>query len=108
MSESQRKTKVRIVGDPDLAREVATAVELNFELYAKTFYNKAVGRDYAHTNADGLTIYLGIKKHKEIFKESQVLPCGCILRNQTFLIPCETHLKQARANAQNIVCCGGC
>jgi hypothetical protein len=61
-----RKTKVRVVGDPALAREVARVIQERFVLEnGPTSFNQAVGRDYSHSRAPGVTVYLTVKKLKE-------------------------------------------
>lgn len=61
-----RKTKVRIVGDPLLAEQVLKVVTDHFELVGLTrSFDRAVGRDYSHSDAEGMTIYLAINKPKE-------------------------------------------
>jgi len=61
-----RKTKVRIVGDPNLSDKIVEALAQHFVFESKAAkYDRAVGRDYSHTNAPGCTIYIGIKKLKE-------------------------------------------
>jgi len=62
----RRKTKVRIVGDPDLASYVAVVLSGHFEFEkAPERFQRAVGRDYAHTQAPGVTIYITIKRPKK-------------------------------------------
>jgi hypothetical protein len=60
-----RKTKVRIVGDPDLAAHIAQTLNDNyiFEKPPERFA-KAVGRDYAHSDSAGVTIYMTVKAKK--------------------------------------------
>ena len=54
-----RKTKVRVVGDPDLASAVAVVLSDYFEFEnAPERFQRAVGRDYSHSDAPGVTIYL--------------------------------------------------
>ena len=60
-----RKTKVRIVGDPELAAKVANVLVDNFVTANLQKFDRAVGRDYAHSKASGCTVYLEIKKPKE-------------------------------------------
>jgi hypothetical protein len=61
-----RKTKVRIVGDPALVDKISEVILVYFELAEdmQTF-DHAVGRDYSHSSAPGITYYLTIKKPKE-------------------------------------------
>jgi len=60
-----RKTKVRIVGDPELAIKVSHVIMDHFDFSDLKQFNRAVGRDYAHSDAPGVTIYITIKKRKE-------------------------------------------
>ena len=61
-----RKTKVRIVGDPELAAAVANLLVDNFVTADLQNFDRAVGRDYAHSNAAGCSIYITVKKPKEV------------------------------------------
>jgi len=61
----KRKTKVRIVGDPDLAAHIAVTLSDHYEFEkAPERFQRAVGRDYAHTQAPGVTVYIVVKKPK--------------------------------------------
>jgi len=45
---------------------VAQVIAEHFVLESKVSrYDRAVGRDYSHSDAPGCTIYIGIKKPKE-------------------------------------------
>jgi len=61
-----RKTKVRIVGDPELAARVLDVLDsaLVFEGKPKS-YDHPVGRDIDHSLSPGCTIYLTVKRVKE-------------------------------------------
>lgn len=60
-----RKTKVRIVGAPELSGKILAVLVQHFEFDKPAeLYERAVGRDYSHSNAEGVTIYIGIKKPK--------------------------------------------
>jgi hypothetical protein len=61
-----RKTKVRIVGDPELAAKVTNVLVDHFVTANLQTFDRAVGRDYAHSDAQGCTVYLEIKKPKEV------------------------------------------
>lgn len=79
-----RKTKVRIVGDPELARIVAHIIANNFEIGKRELFDRAVGRDYSHTNAPGVTVYLEILKPE--FHVRQLCPdCGRKLEKRKFI-----------------------
>jgi hypothetical protein len=58
-----RKTKIRVVGDPDLASQVIMILSdfCEFEK-APQRLQRAVGRDYSHSQASGATIYATLKK----------------------------------------------
>jgi hypothetical protein len=61
-----RKTKVRVAGDPALAKQVAKVVLDHFETErGAEVFDRAVGRDYSHTDAPGISIYIAVKKPKE-------------------------------------------
>ena len=61
-----RKTKVRIVGDPALAAHIAQKLYDFYEFEkAPERFQRAVGRDYSHTNTPGVTIYITVKGIKE-------------------------------------------
>jgi len=61
-----RKTKVRIVGDPELVEKIAKVLLDHFEVNrGPRRFPWAVGRDYSHNKAPGRTIYIDIKKEKE-------------------------------------------
>jgi hypothetical protein len=64
-----RKTKVRIVGDPELAGKVAIVIREHFELSGSQRYN-AVPTRYGkgHSESPGCSIYLDIKKPKQVVK----------------------------------------
>jgi len=58
-----RKTKVRIVGDPELASHIAMLLSDFYEFEkAPERYQRAVGRDYSHSEGPGVTIYITVKK----------------------------------------------
>lgn len=61
-----RKTKVRIVGDPDLAAHIAVKLA-DFYVFEKApeRFQRAVGRDYSHSKEPGATIYITVTKAKE-------------------------------------------
>ena len=58
-----RKTKIRIVGDPDLTTSIMMILSdfCEFEK-APQRLQRAVGRDYSHSQASGMTIYATVKK----------------------------------------------
>ena len=61
-----RKTKVRIVGEPNLSAHIAQSLAELYELEkAPERYQKAVGRDYSHCEEEGVTIYMTIKGLKK-------------------------------------------
>jgi len=60
-----RKTKVRIVGDPELADKVAEALIERFELSRIQRFNAAPTRYGSGSDAPGCSIYLDVKKPKE-------------------------------------------
>lgn len=61
-----RKTKVRIVGEPLLADKIMEVIVDHFELAEDTQrFDHAIGRDYAHSKAEGVTLYLVVNKPKE-------------------------------------------
>ena len=61
-----RKTKVRIVGDPALAKKVADVIKAHFELLgSQRFGNMPTRYGKGHSDAPGCSIYLDIKKPKE-------------------------------------------
>lgn len=61
-----RKTKVRVVGDPGLALQISRVVEAHFVLCKPPRkFDRPVGRDTAHSKAQGCTIYLDIKEEKQ-------------------------------------------
>lgn len=57
-----RKTKVRIVGEPNLCDKVCEAILDHFDTEDPQYFDRAVDRDYAHSEALGKTIYIVIKK----------------------------------------------
>jgi len=61
-----RKTKVRIVGEPQFCEKVAQVILDHFEVDKCEKFDRAVGRDYAHSNAPGCSIYITVKKPKEV------------------------------------------
>jgi len=58
-----RKTKIRVVGDPDLTTQIMMILSdfCEFEK-APQRLQRAVGRDYSHSKAPGVTIYATVKK----------------------------------------------
>jgi hypothetical protein len=61
-----RKTKVRIVGEPNLTAHIAQTLFDHYEFEkAPERYGRAVGRDTSHSDAPGSTIYITVKKPKE-------------------------------------------
>jgi hypothetical protein len=69
-----RKTKVRIVGDPNLAAHIAHTLADHYEFEkAPERYDRAVGRDYSHSDAPGSTIYLVIKQLKATIAKNEVV-----------------------------------
>jgi hypothetical protein len=61
-----RKTKVRVVGDPSLCSKVSEVILEHFEVTKKPRkFDRAVGRDYSHSDASGCTTYFDIKREKE-------------------------------------------
>ena len=56
-----RKTKVRIVGDPVLCDQVCLVLLNNFDTDDPQHFERAVGRDYSHSQAPGKSIYIVIK-----------------------------------------------
>jgi hypothetical protein len=74
-----RKTKVRIVGDPDLAGQVAQVVKDHFELSGSQRYSAMPTRyGTGHSDSPGCSVYLDIKKPKVLpdqevgFKQAQI------------------------------------
>lgn len=60
--EMVRKTKVRIVGEPNLSAHIALILAEFYELEKPPErYQRAVGRDYAHSQEPGVTIYMTVK-----------------------------------------------
>jgi len=61
-----RKTKVRIVGDPDLSAHIALTLSDFYEFErAPQRFQHAVGRDYSHCRDEGVTIYMVVKGLKK-------------------------------------------
>jgi len=72
-----RKTKVRVVGDPNLVAHIALTLADYYEFEkAPERYGRAVGRDYAHSNAPGSTVYIVVKKPKKVDQKSRCPKCG--------------------------------
>jgi hypothetical protein len=96
-----RKTKVRIVGDPELARIVARIIAYNFEIGQRDLFDKAVGRDYSHTDAPGVTIYLEIKRpeaHVESLARARCPECGRPLVKRKFVDSYDSDKKPVDVN----------
>lgn len=69
-----RKTKVRIVGEPNLASHIALTLASHYEFEkAPERYQRAVGRDDSHTDAPGCTIYCVVKKVKDTLTVEGIL-----------------------------------
>lgn len=63
---SMRKTKVRIVGDPELAGKVAIIIKEHFELSGSQRFSAMPTRyGTGHSDSPGCSIYLDIKKQKQ-------------------------------------------
>jgi hypothetical protein len=61
-----RKTKVRIVGEPNLASHIALKLADFYEFEKPPErYQRAIGRDYSHSDAEGITIYITVKGLKK-------------------------------------------
>lgn len=58
-----RKTKVRIVGDPDLAKAVAEVVTDAFECEKPRQFNTT---PYRYAKAPGISIYITVKRKKNV------------------------------------------
>ena len=64
-----RKTKVRIVGDPELAGKVAQVIKDHFKLNGyQRFSTMPTRYGTGHSDSPGCSIYLDIKKPKEPLK----------------------------------------
>jgi hypothetical protein len=57
-----RKTKVRIVGDPTLASRIEACLKEHFECTSQRFNRTP----YRYAKTPGITIYLDIKREKEV------------------------------------------
>jgi hypothetical protein len=58
-----RKTKVRIVGEPNLVAHIAMVLSDFYEFEkAPERYDRAIGRDSSHCSEPGNTIYIVVKK----------------------------------------------
>lgn len=59
-----RKTKVRIVGDPELASKVRRCIQDHFELDQDEKYDRMPTRYGSYGSSPGVTYYLSIKKSR--------------------------------------------
>lgn len=58
------QTKVRIVGERELAKKVADCIATNFEVKRRERFNRTPYR-YAEAYATGVSYYMTVKKEKE-------------------------------------------
>jgi hypothetical protein len=57
-----RKTKVRIVGDPELAQQVMLCIQKHFEVDVRRFDRTP----YRYAKSPGISYYVTIKKPKRV------------------------------------------